>query len=354
LGKHISENALEGVILVPGPNLCYYTGVKSLLLERLFLFFVPRDGDPHLVAPTFEAGPYQRLPFNIVVHQWDDGVGPSPALHKLVNGLDLKGKWGVEGGVPYRFIHLLLNHARPELEDAEPILQGIREKKEAKEIGLLQKAATILSRSFQRFPDIMKAGMTELELARKLSEVIYSNGAELVGDMLVQSGALAADPHHLASRRKLKRRESIVIDAACTYSGYYADITRTFMIGHDRKFEGYYQKLLEAQENAIAQSRAGATVGSVDEAARSHLRNHGLDEFFIHRTGHGLGLEVHEAPYIIPAGSEVLQPSMVFTIEPGVYLPGKLGIRIEDNIAAAEHGARVLTRRLPKEFGWWR
>jgi len=354
LRKCIATAGLEGVILAPGANLRYLTGVNSLLLERPFLLFIPSNGEVHLIAPKLESGPYLRSPLNIAVHSWDDSGGPSNAFQELVAGMRLSGKWGLEGRIPFGFIHELQKHAQPELEDAEGILQGIRELKEPREILHLERAARILSRAFTKIPNMLRSGITELELARKISQIIYSNGAEFVGDVLVQSGRYAADPHHLPSTRKLSRNESIVVDTGCTYSGYYADITRTFILGKNREFENVYENVLASQEAAIKSSSSGATVGSIDDAARSRLERSGLGRFFIHRTGHGLGLEVHEAPYIVPEGKEIVQERMVFTIEPGVYLPGKMGVRIEDDVLATKQGCRVLTKTLPKEFEWWK
>jgi Xaa-Pro dipeptidase len=354
LHECIRTSGFEGVILTPGPNLRYYTGVESLLLERPFLLFVPKEGNLHLVAPTFEAGPYTRTTMTVNVHAWTDGEGASSAMREVVGAIGLNEKWGVEGRVPYRFIHLLSKHAHPELEDAEPILQDIREVKDQKEAQLLQHAASILSKTFLKIPNLIRPGITEIELANKITQAIYSNGAESVGDVLVQSGASAADPHHTPEAKKIRRKESIVVDAACTYSGYYADITRTYITGRNREFEDLYEKVLDAQKDAINASKPGSTTGQIDEAARNRLRVKNLDQYFTHRTGHGLGLEVHEAPYIIPNGGETVQQSMIFTVEPGVYFPGKLGVRIEDDVQVTQKGPKVLTRALPKELGWWR
>jgi len=354
LRKSIAVNGLQGMILVPGPNLRYYTGVNSLLLERPFLFFVSKEGDPHLVAPTLESGPYLTNPVHMVVHSWDDGVGPRNAIEGAVQQIGIQGKWGVEGRVPYQYISTLLKSSQPQLENAEPILQGIRARKESGEIKLLQYAALILSKAFLKIPGMLKPGMTELELARKVSEEITRNGAESVEDVLVQSGAMAAHCHHLPSAKRINRDESIVVDTSCSSSGYVADITRTFIIGKDPTFEGIYRKVLDAEVAAISASQQGVTVGSIDHAARGRLHEYDLDKYFVHRTGHGLGLEVHEAPYIVPGGNEMVDASMVFTVEPGVYIEGKTGIRIEDDLVVTKQGRRVLTKVLPKEFGWWR
>ena len=354
LKKSIAVNGLEGMILVPGPNLRYYTGVNSMLLERPFLFFVNKEADPHLVAPTLESGPYLTNPVHMIVHSWDDGIGPRHAIEGAVQQIGLRGKWGLEGRVPYQYISAMLKSSQPELENAEPILQGIRARKESREIKLLQHAALILSKAFLKIPDMLKPGMTELELGRKVSEEITRNGAESVEDVLVQSGAMAAHCHHLPSAKRINRNESIVVDTSCRFSGYVADITRTFIIGKDPAFEDIYRKVLDAQVTAISASQQGVTVGSIDQAARGRLHQDGLDKYFVHRTGHGLGLEVHEAPYIVPEGNEIIDASMAFTIEPGVYIEGKTGIRIEDDLVVTKQGRRVLTKVLPKDFGWWR
>lgn len=349
-----SANRLDGIILVPGPNLRYFTGVKSFLLERPFLLFVPTVGQLTLVSPKLEAGPFLRAPVDMVVHSWDDAEGPRRAIEKAVQELQLRGKWGVEGRAPFQYIHQVTQCAQPQLQNGEPILQGIREVKDKQEVRLLQRAASILAKSYLKLPEILKPGITELQLAEKFSREILANGAESAEDVLVQSGALAADGHHQAGPRKIGRRESIVVDACCTFSGYYADITRTFMIGKDPTFKGLYENVLLAQTAAIDASEKDVTVGSIDGAARTRLEQNGLGKYFVHRTGHGLGLEVHEAPYITPSGDERVQPSMVFTIEPGVYMQSKTGLRIEDDIMITDQGNRVLTRGVPKEFDWWR
>ena len=352
--RRSAENNLEGIILVPGPNLRYLTGVNSMLLERPFLMFLPKDGDTHLMAPALEAGPYIRSPLKIKVHSWDDSDGPSRAFGELAAQLRPNGKWGVEGRAPFRFIHEVQEHAHLELVDADDVFNGVREIKEPIEVRALQRATSILSKSFLRIPDMLKSGITELELAREISQLAYSSGAEYVGDVLVQSGEFSADPHHLPSTRKLRRNESVVVDMECSYSGYYADITRTFMMGKDREFMNLYENVLTSQEAAIGIAKCGLTVGSIDNAARNSLKRSGLDKYFIHRTGHGLGLEVHESPYIVSGGTKIIRASMVFTVEPGVYIPGKLGVRIEDDLLATDRGCKVLTRSLPKEFEWWR
>ena len=353
LRRKLVEKHLNGVILVPGPNMRYYTGGNSLLLERPFFMAIPIEGEPHLVAPTIEAGPYLRCPLKIAIHRWSDAEGPGKAIREALTGFDWIGKWALEGKVPYGFLDALLKNVQPQFENADPILQGIRSVKDRQEVRLLSHSASILSKAFLAIPSMLRAGISEIELSRKISHQIYANGAESAPDVLVQSGPMAADAHHLPSSRKIKRKESIVVDATCTYGGYFADMTRTFMLGKDREFEKLYETLLESQIAAVNAARTDVPVGSVDSAARTFLREKKLDTFFVHRTGHGLGLEVHEEPYIIQGGSELLRPSMAFTVEPGVYKRGRTGLRIEDDVITGTKTSIVLTRSVPKNYGWW-
>ena len=353
LKAELEDKGLRGAVVVPGPNMRYFTGVNSLLLERPFLLLVPTDGQPNLVAPKLEAGPYSESPLAMKIHAWTDSEGASGAISKAVREAGVKGKWGVEGRAPFLFLDRLMKRASPKLKNAEPVLQGLREVKDEAEVKLLKKSASILSKSFEEFPSLIKEGLTELEVAKAATDAIYANGATKVDDMLVQSGPRCADPHGLPSARRIGRGESIIIDVGSVYEGYYADITRTFCLGSAPEIEKVYEKVLEAETAGLAEAASGVRVGDVDGAARGVLKEAGMAKRFIHRTGHGLGLEVHEAPYIVEGGKERLAPNMCFTVEPGVYMRGKLGVRIEDDVLIAGKRGVAITDT-PKDFGWWR
>jgi len=353
LQKRLGDAGLRGAVIVPGPNMLYFTGVNSLLLERPFMLFVPADGELHLVTPAFEAGPYAAGPLPVEIHRWTDSEGSAEAISKAAGGAGVKGKWGVEGRVPYLYLDRLLKRASPKLRSAEPILQGMREVKDEEEVKLLKTSASMLSRAFKEFPELLKEGASEIEVAKAATDIIYSKGASHVDDMLVQSGARAADPHGLPTPKKIGRGESVIIDVGATYEGYYSDITRAFCIGESREMEKVYEKVLEANVAGIGEAGKGVRVGSVDGAARSALKKAGLAKYFTHRTGHGLGLEIHEAPYIVEGGKEKLDSNMCFTVEPGAYLAGKLGVRVEDDVLI-EGKKGVAITDTPKEFGWWR
>ncbi|MCL4355755.1 MAG: aminopeptidase P family protein [Nitrososphaerota archaeon] len=348
----LASSGLKGVVVVPGPNLRYLTGGTSLMLERPFMLLVPLAGEPQLIAPALESGPYVSAPFSLGVHAWTDSEGPGGAIRDATKRAGAEGQWGVEGRAPFQYTDKLAKGGHLKLVSAEPILQKLRESKDNTEVGLLKKSARALSRAFSGFPGLIKEGATELELARAMTDAIYAQGAEKVDDMLVQAGQMAADPHHLPSTRRVNRGESIVVDVGSTYGGYYADVTRTFCVGRSPAVERVYSKVLEAQEAAVAASKAGTEVGEVDAAARGMLESAGMGRYFFHRTGHGLGLEIHEAPYIVDGGKERLGPGMCFTVEPGAYIRGKLGVRIEDDLLI-EGGRGVQITDVPKEFGWW-
>jgi len=352
LAKELRSAGLEGAIIVPGPNLVYYTGVRAHLFERPFLLLVQSDGEAHLLAPKLEAGPF-RGSIPLTVHAWDDTEGPSGAFKELLAVISAKGTWGCEGRVPFGFLDHLVSKGL-KVRPADGVLQSIREVKEPKELELLRRSAAILSGSIVKVPDVLREGMAEKELAHLILEDAMASGADEV-DPMVQSGARAADPHSVTSTRKIGRGESVVVDVVSSYAGYAADITRTFVIGNDGDVEKVYRSVLSAQEKAVATAGAGVATGEVDAAARDSLKKDGLARYFIHRTGHGLGLEVHEAPYIVAGGRELLRSGMVFTVEPGAYIQGKLGVRIEDDIAISKGGSGdVTTGEVPKEYGWWR
>jgi Xaa-Pro aminopeptidase len=352
LAKALLSEGLEGVIIAPGPNLVYYTGVSAHLFERPLLLLVQSDGQAHLLTPQLEAGPF-RGSIPLTVHAWDDTEGPLGAVKALIAGINAKGTWGCEGRVPFGFLDHLLSRGL-KVKPADGVLQSIREIKEPEELEMLKRSAAILSGSILRVPDALREGMTEKELSRSIFDEVMASGADEV-DPMVQSGARAADPHSVTSTKKIRRGESVVVDVVSSYSGYSADITRTFVIGGDDEVEKVYRSVLSAQEKAIESVKAGIATGKVDAAARDSLKKDGLAKYFIHRTGHGLGLEVHESPYIVAGGKELLRSGMVFTVEPGAYIPEKLGVRIEDDVAISKGGdADVITGKVPKEYGWWR
>jgi Xaa-Pro aminopeptidase len=347
--ESIKREGLQGIVIVPGPNMFYLTGVRSLLLERPFMLFISRNSESYLLSPRLEAGPYKEL--GIKVYEWKDEEGPVDALKKIISSLE-NGIWGIEGRMPFSFFNLLSSHSNFKFKDAQEILLSVREVKDDYERQLLFKASNILSKAFRAFPEIIKEGMKEKELAKKASDKIYELGSDHVEDVLVQSGPRASDPHSLPSEKKIKRKELIVVDISCTFSGYYSDITRTYSISKPENYEDVYNIVLEAQLAAEKTAKPSIPAEEVDNAARNVIESKGYGKYFIHRTGHGLGVEVHEAPFIVRGNKRKLNPGVFFTVEPGIYIQGKYGIRIEDNIYMADSFAKEITK-VPKEYLWW-
>jgi Xaa-Pro aminopeptidase len=226
-----------------------------------------------------------------------------------------------------------------------PLVSALRMVKDAHEIALLRKAAHLGCRLFEEILPRMEAGASEISVAAELEFLARGLGAEGMSfETIVASGARSALPHGRASLAKLPRKGFVTLDFGVILNGYCSDMTRTVHLGGaSREERSAYDAVLEAQETAVQAVRPGATCGDVDEGARRVLRKAGMAKWFTHSTGHGVGLEIHEQPRVAAGQETRLEPGMVITIEPGVYRPGKFGIRIEDMVAVTEKGARVLT-----------
>jgi Xaa-Pro aminopeptidase len=226
-----------------------------------------------------------------------------------------------------------------------PVVAGLREVKDAGEIEILRRAALVGCGLFDRMLGFLRSGLTEIDVAAELEHAARLAGAESMSfETIVASGERSALPHGRASAAKLPRRGFVTLDFGVVVDGYCSDMTRTLHLGKAVQEEfDVYDAVLEAQEAAVAAIAPGVTVGDVDEAARSVLRRAKLDQYFTHSTGHGVGLEIHEGPRLAAEQKQVLKRGMVVTVEPGVYLPGRFGVRIEDMVLVTATGAEVLT-----------
>jgi Xaa-Pro aminopeptidase len=232
-----------------------------------------------------------------------------------------------------------------------PIVSALRMVKDAREIALMREAAQLGCDLFEAILPHIESGVTEQSVAAQLEFLARQRGAEGMSfETIVASGERSALPHGRASASKLPRRGFVTLDFGVILNGYCSDMTRTVHLGGAGRDErSAYEAVLEAQESAVNAVRPGATCGEVDEAARAVLRKAGLAKYFTHSTGHGVGLEIHEQPRVAAGQTTELEPGMVITIEPGIYLPGRFGIRIEDMVAVTRTGGQVLT---PVTKGW--
>jgi len=349
LRQQQATHGLDCVALVPGPNLRYVTGLNLSLTERPFVFFLPGEGHPASLLPTLEAPRIKALlPFEAELFTYSDEEGHQPAFERICQALNLAGKsLGVE------FLHmrvLELKHLEQyapgcQMLDAGGALSALRTIKNAEEVEHIRQAIRLTEQALQEVADVIRPGRSDLEIAAELKTAFLRAGAEGMSfEPIVVVGPESASPHAMPSGRLIEAGDLVLIDCGVTYQGYIADITRTFAAGPVApQWERVYEIVKEANAAGRAAIRPGVPAQDVDRAARQVIAEAGYGEYFIHRTGHGLGLEVHEPPYIVEGNGELLQPGMTFTVEPGIYLPGQGGVRIEDDVVVTPQGAETLT-----------
>ena len=325
-------------------SIAYLTGFATNPHERLLALVLHGD-DAVLVVPGLEATSAAAAARDVTVRAWRDGEDPWTSVAAALGGR--ADRVAVEKG------HLSLaawERLRELAGGAEPVDAGgevrrLRARKTPEEIARLERAARQTDEVTERALAEVRAGRTELELASAIDGLIAAAGARPSFDTIAQSGPNSAQPHLGPSGRRLQAGDLVLLDFGAACDGYRADTTRTAVVGRpDARQREVHELVLAAHDAAVAAVRPGVTVGVVDEAARAVIREGGLGDRFIHRVGHGLGLEAHEDPSLDPGGATVLEEGMVVTIEPGVYLPGWGGIRIEDDVAVEAGGGRLLTR----------
>ncbi|MDQ7028276.1 MAG: Xaa-Pro peptidase family protein [Ardenticatenia bacterium] len=337
---------LDAVALMPGPNLVYAGGVRLHRSERLNVLVIPRQGTPRALCPRLEAAAYRHL--DVPLHTWSDEEGPMPALEQLVAEAGLaRAVWGVEYHNAYYGEVMALRQAAPhaQFRPAEAVLTRLRLIKDETEIEALREAARVTGQIVQETLDALRPGLTERAVASHIQSLLLARGSDGAAfSPLVASGPNAADPHALPGDRVLSSGDVIIVDLGATVRGYHGDITRCAALRPvASEIRRIYDVVRRAAEAGRAAVRPGARAGEVDRAARRVIDEAGYGAYFIHRTGHGLGLQVHEPPYIHAENDETLEPGMVFTVEPGIYLPGLGGVRVEDVVVVNERGHEVLT-----------
>lgn len=351
MAERAARAGLDGLVVVPGANLLYLTGLKMGPSERTTMAVLPVEGPVAMVAPLLEAEKVRRETGAEKVHAYTDEDGPLGAVRSALRQVFPAAatgravRLGIEFWTMRLFEYRLLEEAVPALTaaDAGPLTAESRMRKDAAEVALIEKAVAVVERATRAAREAVRPGASEFEVARAIEAAIRED--ELAsGGGLVASGERSAMPHARTSTRTIREGETVWADIVVVREGYVADITRTFVAGHlSPELNRAYDVVLEAQRRAREGARPGKTGADVDALARDYIAGQGFGEYFTHRTGHGLGLEVHEEPYIVRSNRQPLEPGMVFTIEPGVYLPGKGGVRVEDDILLTKDGARSLT-----------
>ncbi len=335
---------LDALLLTPGPDLRYVTGYDAHQLERLTCLAVPADGAPFLVVPRLELPAAQASPagaLDLEIVAWDETDDPYALVASRLGGAAAVGL----SDRMWALMVLRLRSAQPgaRQELASRALRELRERKSPAEVAALLAAGEAIDRVHAQVPGWLRPGRTEQAVAADISEAILAEGHATVDFAIVASGPNGASPHHIAGERVLQAGDAVVVDIGGTMpTGYCSDCTRTYAIGDPpSEFLAYYQVLKDAQDAACAAVRPGRTAEEIDAAAREPIAAAGYGEFFVHRTGHGIGLETHEDPYIVAGNSQLLQPGYAFSVEPGIY-PGQSGARIEDIVVCTSDGVQRL------------
>jgi len=343
-----AEAGWDALLITPGPDLRYLVGYDAVPLERLTCLVVPASGDPVLVAPLLERTAAAASPVGaagIDIRTWGETDDPYRLVAELLPGSRRVGvddhMWAVKA--------LSLRAAMPAAEQhaAGAVLSHMRMRKSPDEVGALRRAGRAIDEVHAAVPSLLRPGRTEREVGRDIAALILEAGHVTADFVIVASGPNGASPHHEVSDRMLQVGDPIVVDIGGTMpDGYCSDETRTYALGDPGEdYLRAYAVLQRAQREAWEAVRPGMTCESIDAVARDRLESEGLGDLFIHRTGHGIGLETHEDPYIVSGNQLPLEEGMTFSVEPGFYVDGRWGARIEDIVACGADGPVLLNQR---------
>ena len=350
----MNAHGLDALILTPGAAMRYLTGFSEAG-SRFLALIIPDDRPWLLVTPTLNAGQARGNPAGIAdIRVWDDAQGWEPLLAQLSKDLMLDiGIVGLDDDMPARFA-LRLQEMMPTslLKLAGTALAPLRAIKDALELAALQHAADATDALIPIAQAACQEGISEMEIGLAIQVATARAGFSDSFAPIVGAGANGATPHHNTGKTRVKAGDVVILDFGAMADGYHGDITRTVAVGSaSDEAKRVYTIVHQAYSAGVAAVQPGATAHDVDSAARQVIVNAGFGEFFIHRTGHGIGLDDHEAPYMLSGNYAPLLPGHCFSIEPGIYLPGKFGVRLENIVTVTDDGtARVLNEAIPPEI----
>ena len=356
LNVALSQAGLDGIVLNPGPTFAYLTGVGFHLMERPVVLLVAPGRRPVLVLPELEKLKIDLFPYPVDAFSYGENPAEWDAVfRKAVTSLGLDGrKIGVE---PRQMRLLEFRHVRagaPEADypDASEALASLRLRKDEAEVDAMSRAVKVAQDALTATIPSIKIGASEREIAAELNVQLLKHGSEseLPFAPIVSGGPNSANPHASLSDRKLQAGDLLVVDWGARVDGYISDLTRTFAMGEvEPEFRKIADTVLAANAAGRAAGRPGVPCANIDKAARHVIEQAGYGQYFTHRTGHGIGMEDHEDPYMRGDNMQMLYPGMAYTVEPGIYLPGRGGVRIEDNIVVTKDGVEVLSD-MPREL----
>jgi Xaa-Pro dipeptidase len=359
--KLMSENGLDAIVLMEGTSLNYFTGIRWWGGERLFALVLPAKGAAFYVCPAFEEGRAREQLANAPdgehpdVRTWQEDDNP---YHVLSQGLKDRGlatgKLGIEESVRFVFADGIAKAApQAMLTSATPVTAGCRMIKSAHEIALMRLACQVTLAAYDAVYHAMREGMTQHDVGDLITAAYGQLG--FPGEASVQVGEYSALPHGSRTPQVIREGSIVMIDDGCEVEGYQSDITRTFVLGKaspptSDKMKKVFEIVHSAQAAALAAAHPGVECGAVDAAARKVITDAGYGpdyKYFAHRVGHGMGMDGHEWPYLVRGNTTKLQPNMTFSDEPGIYIPGEFGVRLEDDMHITESGAELFTPQSP-------
>ncbi len=332
----LRERGLAALLIAPGSDLAYLAGYRMFGSERLTCLVVTPEGDT-LVVPELEAPRARTIAPDLALETWEETDDPYARVARRIRA---RGDVAVSDQMWALFV-VGLQRALPDRRTVlgSTVTAVLRMRKDAQEIDALRAASASADRAYARILRTQFAGRRERDVGADLAALLRDEGHQEATFTIVASGPNGASPHHATGDRRLERGDAVVLDFGGTRDWYCSDITRTVHIGEPtREVWGVHDAVRRAQEAGYAAARSGATAASVDAAARTVIAEAGYGERFIHRLGHGIGLDGHEHPYLVSGNDTPLEPGMAFSIEPGIYLPGRLGVRIEDIAVIAADG----------------
>ena len=352
LCQELTAQGLDAVFISPGPDLRYFTGYDAVPLERLTALVVCANQDPFVISPFLEKAAALASPIGemgLEVMTWQETESP---YAKLVTKLGPMDKYAVDGRMwSEKLLYFQSAFSKSISLSGTELISNLRMVKDADEVESLRLAGLAIDQVHSEVPNFLKAGRTEREIGDDIANAILKAGHKTVDFVIVGSGPNSASPHHEVSDRVVQNNDVVVVDLGGTMpDGYCSDSTRTYAIGSvDEQFAQRYEILHTAQQLATKAVRPGVTCESIDQIARDYMTDNGIGDLFIHRIGHGIGLETHEHPYMVSGNKNLLKEGYAFSIEPGFYEDGKSGARIEDIVVCGKDGATVLNNR-PREL----
>jgi Xaa-Pro aminopeptidase len=343
LARDAAGAELSGLLLTPGPDMAYACGYRPPITERLTLLVISPEQEPVMIVPQLDRGDAEKCPgaSRLRLVDWPDGANPYAVAREILGDLRTfaitDSAWA---------LHVLgLQQTVPEVRYTSithtvPMLRAI---KDEAELARLDAASSAVDSAYNEIVKTRFEGRTELEVAADLAALLTRFGHETVAFTLVCSGPNGADPHHLAGERVIAAGDMVIMDFGGLLDGYCSDTTRTVHVGEASAQEReVYDVVRAAQQAALEAVRPGMTCQEIDRVARRIITEAGYGEYFVHRTGHGIGMSTHEPPYLVEGEEHLLVPGMCFSIQPGIYLKGRFGVRVEDIVTVTDTGGRRL------------